>query len=121
MRFRGLQEIGVRLRFVTGNPTTPLLGVDYFDATNRVYVPKYGAKNSDRMAPYVSLDVRYEKKITYKLWQWAFYIDITHVENLFGKGYRSPETSDYRWNYDYTDKQVIADITRPALGLKIDF
>ena len=121
MRFKGLQELGVRLRFGTGNPTTPILGVDYFDATNRVYVPKYGARNSERMAPFVGLDLRYEKKITYKLWQWTFYIDVTHVENFFGKGYRSPETNQYQWNYDYSDKQVLADVTRPALGMKIDF
>jgi hypothetical protein len=116
-----LQEAGVRLRFVTGDPTTPVLGPDYFDATQRRYIPLYGSKNSGRMDPFVSLDLRYEKKLTYKLWQWSFYIDVTHVENLFGKGYKSPETNNYIWNYDYTEKYVLSDITRPAFGVKIDF
>jgi outer membrane receptor protein involved in Fe transport len=121
LRFKGLQEAGVRLRFVTGDPTTPVLGPDYFDATQRRYIPLYGSKNSGRMDPFVSLDLRYEKKLTYKLWQWSFYIDVTHVENLFGKGYKSPETNNYIWNYDYTEKYVLSDITRPAFGVKIDF
>ena len=121
LRLKGLQEAGVRLRYVTGDPTTPILGTDYFDATQRRYIAKYGPRNSDRMYPYVSLDLRYEKKHTYKLWQWSFYIDITHVENLFGKGYKSPETNSYIWNYDYTEKYVLSDITRPAFGLKVDF
>jgi hypothetical protein len=73
------------------------------------------------MAPFVSLDVRYEKKVVYKLWQWTYYIDVTHLENLFGKGYKSPETGNYIWNYDYTEKNVLSDITRPALGVKMEF
>ncbi|MBN1128052.1 MAG: TonB-dependent receptor, partial [Chitinispirillaceae bacterium] len=115
------QDIGTRLRFVSGDPTTPILGVDYFDATGGYYVPKVGARNSDRMAPYIGWDVRWEKKFTYDKWFWSLYIDVTHVENLFNYGYRSPEFSGYQWNYDYSEKVIFADITRPALGLKVEF
>jgi TonB family protein len=114
-------ELGVRLRYVTGNPTTPISGVDYFDATSRRYVPKRGELNSDRMGPYLSFDVRYEKKVVYKTWLWSIYLDVTHAENLFNKGYRSPEFSNYQWNYDYSNKEVFSDITRPALGLRVEF
>jgi TonB family protein len=114
-------EAGVRFRYVTGNPTTPILGVDYFDATNRRYVPARGEVNSDRMEPYLSFDVRYELKFTYTTWLWSLYLDVTHVENLFNKGYRSPEFTDYQWNYDYSNKEVFSDITRPALGLRVEF
>jgi hypothetical protein len=45
-----------------------------------------------------------------------------NLSNLFGYGYKSPETgSYYSWNFDYTEKQFISDITRPALGLKVEF
>jgi len=121
LRFTGRQEAGVRLRFVTGNPTTPIVGVKYYDATNRTYVPQYGPENSDRMKPYISLDVRYEKKIVYQKWQWTYYIDITHLENMFGAGYKSPELSNYMWSYDYTQKYSVSDITRPAVGVKLEF
>jgi TonB family protein len=121
LRFTGGQEAGVRLRFVTGNPTTPVVGVKYYDATNRTYVPQYGPENSDRMKPYISLDVRYEKKIVYRKWQWSYYIDITHLENMFGAGYKSPELSNYMWSYDYTQKYSVSDITRPAVGVKLEF
>jgi TonB family protein len=115
------QELGVRLRYVTGDPTTPIYGPDYYDATLRRYVPRTGAFNSGRVDPYVSFDMRYEKTVTYKMWLLHFYIDVTHIENLFGKGYESPEMGQYRWNYDYTQKTVIADVTRPALGMRVDF
>jgi TonB family protein len=120
-RLTPTQEIGTRLRYVTGDPTTPILGTDYFDATYRSYVPRYGAINSDRMASYVSLDLRYEKKFVYRTWNISAYLDVTHVENLFNKGYRSPEFGDYTWNYDYTSKTVFSDITRPAFGMKVEF
>ena len=115
------QEVGVRLRYVTGNPTTPIVGIDYFDATARRYVPTYGPENSDRVDPYVSFDVRYEKTFTFNRWIWHTYVDVTHLENLFGKGYKSPETGDYQWNYDYTDKTALSDVTRPAVGMRLDF
>jgi TonB family protein len=114
-------EIGARARYVTGDPTTPVLGPDYFDATKRRYVPLEGATNSDRMAPYLSIDMRIEKKFVFKKWMLLLYCDITNLSNLFGYGYKSPEFNDYIWNFDYTEKSVLSDITRPALGMKIDF
>ena len=120
-RLKGNRELGARVRYVTGDPTTPVLGVKWFDATNRMYVPQYGAKNSARMDPFFSLDLRYERKFIFKNWIWDIYLDITNLSNLFGYGYKSPETGGYFWNYDYTEKQFISDITRPALGIEFQF
>jgi TonB family protein len=120
-RLTTTQDFGVRFRYVTGDPTTPILGVDYYDATYRTYVPKYGAQNSARVPGYVSLDLRYEKKFVYAQWQWSAYLDMTHVENLFTKGYKSPEFGGYQWNYDYSEKSVFSDITRPSIGLRAEF
>jgi TonB family protein len=115
------QELGARLQYVTGNPTTPILGVDFIDADYMYYVPKTGPRNSGRVDPYLSLDVRYEKKFTYDMWQWYLYLEVTHVENLFGKGYKSPEVGEYMWDYNYSEKIVLSDITRPAFGVKVEF
>ena len=120
-KFAYSQEFGVRFQYVTGDPTTPILGPDYFDATNRRYVPLYGAYNSGRVDPYVSFDIRYAKTFTYNLWQLDAYIEVTHLENWFGKGYKSPETGNYEWNYDYTAKNVLSDVTRPSIGVKVSF
>jgi TonB family protein len=115
------QEIGVRLRYVTGDPTTPVLGYEYFDAVKREYVPLLGPAYSARMNSYISFDIRYEKTFVYTLWQLHFYCDVTHLENLFGKGYKSPEYGEYRWDYLYSDNIVISDYTRPAVGVRVDF
>jgi TonB family protein len=120
-RFKGNRELGTRIRYVTGDPTTPVLGVKWYDATNRTYVPEYGGHNSARMDPFFSVDLRYERKFIFKHLIWDLYLDITNLSNLFGYGIKSPETGGYFWNYDYTEKQVISDITRPALGLEVQF
>jgi hypothetical protein len=73
------------------------------------------------MPPYVDLDLRYDKKFIYALWQWSLYLDVSHVENWFGKGYHSPELNQYEWNYNYTEKNVFSDVTRPAFGVRIEF
>ncbi|MBN2035187.1 MAG: TonB-dependent receptor [Chitinispirillaceae bacterium] len=116
------QETGVRLRYVTGDPTTPLYPSTTFNAgMARRYEPNVGEYNSDRVDPYISFDVRYEKTFTYNTWLWHLYVDVTHFENLFGKGYKSPEMGQYRWNYDYNYQAVFSDVTRPALGIRVDF
>jgi TonB family protein len=120
-RFAGNRELGARIRYVTGDPTTPVLGVKWFDATSRSYIPQYGPNNSARMEPFFSIDIRYERKFIFKNWICDLYLDVVNLSNLFGYGYKSPETGSYFWNYDYTEKQFISDITRPALGLKVEF
>lgn len=120
-KFAWGQELGARLRYITGNPTTPILGAEDFNSITRSYDPLYGPFNSSRVDPYVSLDLRYEKKFTYNLWQLYAYFEVTHLENWFGQGYQSPESGDYRWNYDYTSKMVFSDVTRPAIGVKVEF
>ena len=121
LRFKGNRELGARARYVTGNPTTPVLGVKYFDITNRFYQPLRGETNSERVDPYFSVDLRYERKFAFRNWLWIIYLDIQNLSNLFGYGYKSPELGQYIWNYDYTDKQVLSSTTLPALGLRFEF
>ncbi len=115
------QIAGVRFQYVTGDPTTPIYGSQLYDATSRTFIPTMGPANSSRMPPYIDLDLRYDKKFIYAVWQWSIYIDVSHVENWFGKGYHSPELNEYEWNYNYTEKNVFSDITRPAFGVRMEF
>jgi len=115
------QIVGVHFEYVTGDPTTPINGSQVYDVDSRRFLPNYGPVNSARMPPYVDLDLRYDKKFIYALWQWSIYLDVSHVENWFGKGYHSPELNQYEWNYNYTEKNVFSDVTRPAFGVRIEF
>src|SRR5690606_4025017 len=51
---------GARFRYVTGNPTTPVVGSVY-DASTDTYRAIYGAVNSERHSAFHQLDVRLEK------------------------------------------------------------
>ena len=115
------QETSVRFQYVTGDPTTPEYPSTVYDATSRTFLPNDGPVNSARMLPYIELDLHYEIKFVYALWQWKAYVDVLHVENLFGKGYRSPEVGGYIWNYNHTQNTFYSLPTLPSIGIKMEF
>ncbi len=129
LRFKHDFEFGARARFVTGFPVTPIIGVDYYDATNFNYAPVYGPANSERMAPYAGLDMRIEKKWAFKNWLFTVYgegVNMAHLLRFIIKKdgnplYEPPETNFYINNYDYTAKHVLSDIPRFSVGLRADF
>jgi len=108
-------DVGCRVRYVTGKPTTPIIGAveneqySYFEAI-------YGEENSGRIAPFFQIDLRVDKKIVYNNWIFSLYFDIQNISWLF---YKSPEMVIY--NYNYTDKQNVSMIMQPAFGVKAEF
>jgi hypothetical protein len=108
-------EIGCRLRYVTGDPTTPITGIGYNEDYGSFYA-LYGEKNSARMDPFFQLDVRVEKKFMFKNWILTWYLD---VQDLSYFVYKSPEF--YQHNYRYDQKSPIGAIIYPALGLSAEF
>lgn len=112
---RGFQ-IGARFRYVTGNPQTPILPeYSYFDANAGLYRPVYGPQYSTRVDDFHQLDVRFDKTFTFKLWKLSIYLDVQNVYN-----YQSAE--GYRYNYNYTQRQVIAGLPIvPSLGVRGEF
>ena len=88
-------EAGLRFRFATGYPRTPVIGVcsgnqvackqvvgQYHDLSNDTYEPVFGAHNSIRIPPFVSLDVRFAKR--FKLGnktELEVYLDVQNVTN----------------------------------------
>jgi hypothetical protein len=48
-------ELGFRARYVTGDPSTPVAGVNY-NADDSRFVPVYGPANSSRMDDFFQLD-----------------------------------------------------------------
>ncbi len=108
-------EIGCRLRYVTGDPSTPIVGVDYDENSGR-FNPEYGARNSTRFDPFFQLDMRIEKKFMMKNWILSAYLDF---QDLSWFVYKSPEF--YMYNYRYDQKTPVGGIPEPALGISAEF
>jgi TonB family protein len=108
-------DVGCRVRYVTGKPTTPVIDVVENEPYN-YFEPIYGAENSTRMDPFFQIDVRIDKKFVYRTWMLSLYCDVQNLSWLF---YKSPEM--VVWNYDYTAKQNVSNIIQPALGFKAEF
>lgn len=90
-------EVGARFRLISGEPTTPVTG-SVFDARTGVYLPIYGATNSDRDPLFQQLDVRVEKAFKIGTFTLAPYLDIQNV-------YNATNASGYTYNYDYSKKE----------------
>jgi hypothetical protein len=122
-------EFGVLARFTTGFPTTPIYGVDYYGVEDLRNKSLVGNKNSDRMTPYFSFNIRLERKFVYDKWIFTSYLEGINVAHILkwikDKNnqplYQPVENGDYEWNYDYTEKRVTTDIFRPSIGLKAEF
>jgi len=74
-------EVGLRFRFATGYPRTPVIGATY-DARTDTYQPIFGAHNSVRIPPFISVDARFAKR--FKLGahnELEVYLDVQNVTN----------------------------------------
>ena len=108
-------ELGGRLRYTTGNPTTPIKYIEY-DLTDNEIDGYYGKYNSDRFEPFFQFDFRAEKKWIFKKSTLTAYWDI---QNMLYFLYKSPE---FRIFDDfYKEKQFIAMPIIPSFGIRYDF
>ncbi len=111
---------GGRLQYVSGNPDTPILGytsnIYVFNADTGAYEPVSGEYLSERLDPYVRLDIRIDK--AFHMWgaDCSFYLDVQNLSSLI---YDSPE--GYVYNYDYSKRKAYGGIILPALGLRVAF
>jgi TonB-dependent receptor-like protein len=116
----GNWSIGARAQYVTGNPKTPLLSYDgdqyLFDSDTGDYLPVNGDYLSERMEPYVRLDLRIDKTFVKKSTVWKAYFDLQNA-NYFV--YNSPE--GYTYNYDYSKRDEYGWIFIPAIGIRVEY
>lgn len=104
-------EVGTRLRYVSGNPSTPVASAVY-DATSDVYSPVFGPINSDRDPAFHQLDIRGEKRFQVGSGVLAAYLDVQNVYNQ-----QNPE--GYAYSYDYSKRERIPGLAFfPNLGLR---
>lgn len=107
-------QIGARLRMISGNPNTPVVGSVYDAGADR-YDPVYGATNTARDAFFHQLDVRIDKRWIFQSWNLNAYIDI---QNIYNK--QNAEGREY--NFDYSESKAGGDIPiLPILGLRGEF
>jgi len=114
-RFPRNIDFGVRTRFVSGKPTSPIVGTTENENSKRIRAV-YGERNSTRMDPFFQVDMRLDKKMIYKTWILSAYIDLQNVSWLV---YKSPEM--VYWNYDYTESRNISMFPMMAFGVRAEF
>jgi TonB family protein len=107
-------ELGVRFRYVSGNPYTPNYG-GFYDADTDVYSPARGAVNTARLDAFHQLDLRIDKTFIFKTWLLKIYLDIQNVYS-----HQNVELNSY--SYDYKHNQPITGLPIiPALGIRSEF
>jgi hypothetical protein len=110
---RGYQ-VGIRFRYVTGNPYTPIQTA-YFNSNNNRYTPVLGTLYGSRLGSFNQLDLRFDKTWTFDRWRFSVYLDIQNFYNA-----ANPEGVTY--NYNYTKTSTINGLPiLPVLGLRGDF
>jgi TonB family protein len=106
-------ELGVRWRYTTGSPYTPVEG-GVFDSDADSYVPSSGRLNSARLGSFHQLDVRLDKRWVWDGWMLDAYVDL---QNAYDRG--NPETLSY--SYDYTKTQTGTGLPiLPVFGLRAE-
>ncbi|MCP4571329.1 MAG: TonB-dependent receptor [bacterium] len=113
-------SVGGRVQYVSGVPTTPILGYTgdqyEFDADTGDYVPVEGEYFSDRIEPYFRTDLRVDKRFVKKSSVWSVYLDLQNANYFI---HNSPE--GYTYNYDYSKRTDYGWIFMPALGLRVEY
>jgi hypothetical protein len=107
-------QVGARFRFVSGNPFTPVKDGIY-DASDDEYVPIPGPFNSARVGPFHQLDLRVDKKWTFKRWWLTAYLDVQNVYNRQNPEFRL-DAYDYRSGRELPSLPII-----PSIGVKAEF
>ncbi len=113
-------ETGFRLRYVTGNPQTPLKSFEEnefsFDSEVLAYKDVPGDPFTDRMDAFIQLDLRVDKKFVFNDWILSTYLDCQNVNYFF---YNSPEL--YEYNYDKSKREPVGALFVPSLGITAQF
>ena len=107
-------QVGLRFRYVTGNPYTPVVRA-YYDVNSYAYVPIYGAPYSGRLPAFNQLDLRVDKTFDYNTWKLTLYLDVQNV-------YDSTSAEGVIYSYDYRKPEYLNGLPfLPVLGARGDF
>lgn len=115
-------EAGLRARYVSGNPATPVVW-SYFDSYNRMYVSEPGKINSVRLDPFFQLDIRVDKKFVFDAFLMSLYLDLQNVSYFVYKSpeLRVPNYNPYNVKLGEEDSQPISYPFLPSIGISVEF
>jgi TonB-dependent Receptor Plug Domain/Carboxypeptidase regulatory-like domain len=104
-------RLGARVRFVSGNPITPVTG-SYYDAEIQQYRPTNGAVLSERLPSFFQLDMRLDRTWKRSWGMVSLFLDVQNVTNR-----KNPE--DVAYNYDYTERAYVTGLPIfPSIGVE---
>ena len=104
-------DIGLRARYATGYPRTPVLGA-YQDGRRGDYQPTLGERNSVRLPDFVQLDARISKRMRLGPGELELYADVQNVTNR-----KNPEELVY--SVDYSEQRTISGLPiLPVVGAR---
>ena len=110
-------EFGGRFQYVTGNPYTPFAGGVYDVDQDSYFAFQSGDRNSERLPPFSSLDLRLSKRWIFNKGWFELYVDALNV-------YRGENPEFTLDNYDYTESRYIRGlpfIPSPGFSLEWNF
>ncbi len=103
---------GVRYRFASGLPYTPLRGT--YDGNTDTWAPTPEAENAGRLPNYQKVDVHFEREWTFQNWMLVGYLEAWWVPPRNNAMY-------YVYSYDYTQVESVAGPPFvPLLGLRAE-
>jgi hypothetical protein len=108
-------EVGLRFRYVTGNPRTPTIG-GVRNTVGQTWTPLSGDLYSDRLPDFHQLDLRIDKTWTFNRWKLGLYLDI---QNLYNRS--NTETLVYGGRQLSQVSPISGIPFFPNLGLRADF
>lgn len=109
-------ELGARMRYVTGRPTTPLAHrSDIYSVDRNDFSATFGERDSARLRPFHQLDVRLDKSWLFESWTLTAYVDVQNVYNAYNV---EATFADYRFR---VQGEVPGIPFLPVVGVKGSF
>lgn len=107
----GRFQLGARFRLYSGLPQTPVNGA-VFDSDRNLYIPIYGAVNSERAPIHHELDIRFDRRWKWGPVQMTYFLDVQNV-------YLHQSTIGYLYSFDYQQRSPFRSLPIiPSAGLR---
>lgn len=104
-------DVGVRFRYATGYPRTPVIGA-YYDSRRNLYEPVLGTKNSIRIPDFAQLDVRISKTFKIAGTKAEIYADVQNVTDR-------ENAEELVYNQNYSERRNIRGLPiLPVVGAR---
>jgi TonB family protein len=107
-------SLGFRARYATGNPYARSVGAVY-DADADRYANVQDPSSRARMPDFFQLDLRADKRWTYRTWMLSLYLEVQNATNR-------KNAEDVAYNYDYTQRGWATGLPLyPSFGLRAEY